>query len=160
MSLEQQQIKDEFVSFSEQFGPAVIMPAVVTAINEDDTIAVQFTNGSILDDVRMKAVIKDGSKFLLIPKINSNVLVGKIQNSDEYVLLTVHEIDNVEFIIGGKFLFKNDADNLLQLMQDFIQAALEERHMTNVGPTINLTPDSIARYTALQTRFNNFLSTT
>lgn len=130
MSLEQQQLKDELGEFAAQYGPVVIVAAIVTAINDDDTIAVDFSDGVIIDDVRMKAVVKDGNKFLLIPKVGSNVLLGKIRNSDEYVLLTVHDISDVVAVVEDVnchitqdgFLIKKGGDTLKDALVTFIEA--------------------------------------
>ena len=130
MSLEIQQIKEQFGDFANKYGPAAIIPAQVTAINEDDTIAVVFSDGVELDDVRLKSVVKSGNKVLLIPTIGSTVMVGKIQNSDEYIVIAVDEISEVVYNIGSAkysvtsegFLLQKGNDTLKEILTLIIEA--------------------------------------
>jgi len=130
MGLVEQQIKDEWAKFSKQFGPDIIVGATVTAINDDDTISVTLGDGSVIDDVRLKAVVKDGNKFLLIPAENSSVLIGKLRNDDEYVIIAVDEITEIKCVIetltqsinANGFLFQKDADTLKDAMILFVEA--------------------------------------
>ena len=125
-----EKIKEQLAVFSGQYGPAAIVPATVKAINNDDTIAVEFSDESTVDDARLKAVVKAGNKVLLIPKVNSIVLVGKIENSDEYVVLAVDEISEVQYIIGtvkfsvdeNGFLLKKHNDTLKEIATLIIEA--------------------------------------
>jgi len=130
MSLETEQIKAGLSLFAGKYGPATILPATVTAMNADDTIAVEFSDASSVDDVRLKSIVAAGNKVILIPKVGSIVLVGSIENSDEYVVLAVHEIDEVQMLIdnviykvdANGFLFQKDNDTLKQVIQLIIEA--------------------------------------
>lgn len=130
MSLENEHIRNEFETFSGRFGPAAIVPATVKGINDDDTISIELSDGSLIDDARLKSVVKDGNKVLLIPAVDSCVLVGKIDNSDEYVVLVVDEITEVQYVVGGVkmvmdatgFLFKKDSDTLKQALVLIVEA--------------------------------------
>lgn len=162
---ETEQIKDEFAKFASRFGPAAIRQATVTAVNDDATVAVEFSDGSTVDDARLKSVVKGGNQFVLVPKAGSVVLVGRISNEDEYYCVAVDEISEVNVLIDGcvmrvdgKFLFKNASEDLLTLMKELVNAMINERHMTNTGPTISLTPDSVTAYNAIKTRFENLLN--
>jgi exosome complex RNA-binding protein Csl4 len=124
MGLVEQQIKDEFVKFSEQFGPAAIVMATVTAVNDDDTVAVIFSDGSTVDDVRLKAIVKAGNKVLLIPAAGSIVLVGRIRNSDEYVIVSVSEISEIQTVIGTVTQSVNEDGLLFQKGTDTLKDAL------------------------------------
>jgi hypothetical protein len=124
------EIKDELGKFSSRFAPAIIVAATVTAINEDDTIQVVFADESTLDDVRLKAVVKDGNKYILSPTVGSVVLVGKINNSDEYVVIAVEDITAINLIIGTVkykvdetgFLFQKDTDTLKDALTLIVDA--------------------------------------
>ncbi|MDE3185284.1 MAG: hypothetical protein KGM16_17870 [Bacteroidota bacterium] len=130
MGLTDQQIKDQLAKFSGQFGPAAIMVATVTAINADDTVAIEFSDGAAIDDARLKAIVKDGNKVLLIPKVNSIVLVGRILNSDEFYVVAVNEITEIKTVIdtvtqstnADGFLLNKGADNLKEAMILFVEA--------------------------------------
>lgn len=124
MSLVDEQIKNELGRFSSKYGPAAIIPAVVTAINADDTIAIEFSDESTVDDARMKSVVADGNKVLLIPKVGSIVLVGAIENSSEYVVLSVHEVTEFKTKIDDVTYSMNATGFLLQKENDTLKSAL------------------------------------
>lgn len=130
MSLENEQIKEQFEHISSRFGPKTIVPGRVIAINEDDTIEVQFSDDSIVDDCRLKAVVKDGNKVLLIPAVDSIVLVGRIENSDEFIVVAVDEVSKMLMVVGSKkfeltsagFLIASGDDTLKDVISLVIQA--------------------------------------
>lgn len=124
MSLVDEQIKNELGRFSGKYGPAAIVPAVVKAINADDTIAIEFSDESTVDDARMKSVVADGNKVLLIPKVGSVVLVGAIENSSEYVVLSVHEVTEFKTEIDDVTYSMNATGFLLQKQNDTLNSAL------------------------------------
>src|SRR6266542_73413 len=124
--LVQEQTKREFIKFTSKYGPAAIVPATVIEVNDDDTVHVQFSDDSEIDDVRLKSVVKDDNKFLLIPKVNSIVQVGRIENSDEYLVIAVEEITEVKMIIdtvsvsvdNSGFLFQKGTETMKKLIDD------------------------------------------
>jgi hypothetical protein len=130
MSLTTEQIKQQLAAFAARYGPSVIIPATVTAINNDDTVSVEFSDGSTIDDVRLKSVVSDGGKFVLVPKIDSVILVARIENSTEYVVISVHEVTEIKHVIGvvegsvngDGFLIKKGNDTLKQALIEFVEA--------------------------------------
>lgn len=94
------QIKEALKTFAEKYGPAALIPAIVTAINTNDTIAVKLSDDVLIDDVRLKSVVKTGTKFIVKPALNSNVLIGRIENSEEFILVSADEIDEVRIEIN------------------------------------------------------------
>lgn len=160
-----EELKEQLAAFAGRYGPTAIVPAEVKSVNGDDTLSVLFADGSTVDDVRLKALVKEGNQFLIKPTSGSKVLIGRIANSEDYVLIAADAIDSVEVKIGTtlwkvneKIVMKAGAEDLLTLMKDLIQAMIDERHMTNTGPTISLTPDSVTAYNAIKTRFETLLN--
>lgn len=129
MALEQEQIREQFSIFAGKVGPKTIVPATVTAVNENDTIDILFTGGAE-DEARLRSVVKAGNKLVLIPKIGSTVLVARIENSDEYIVIALeeitdvlYEIDSVKYEVGGEgFLIKKGADTLRDALVTFVEA--------------------------------------
>lgn len=164
MAREENDIKEQLKSFVDFNAAAGITSAVVTKINENDTVAVRLETGLELNDVRLKSVIKSGGKTVMTPAEGSIVLLGKIAKSHDYVVLAVEEIekmtsviDDVEYRLDKNgFLLKKESETMQKLMTDILDAALEERHTTSYGPTISLTPDSQLKYNQLKTRVKNF----
>lgn len=130
MSLIQEQIKQQLSDFAGKIGPNVIEPATITAVNADNTVQVLLSDGSTVDDVRLKSVVKDGGKVVMIPAVDSVILLGAIGNSKEYVVLAVDEVSEVLYEIMGVtysvtadgFLIKKNEDTLKDVMLDLIEA--------------------------------------
>lgn len=100
MSKELDELKDELVTFLQRIVPHTIRQATVTGINDDDTIIVKLTDDSVIDDARLRSVVKEGNKKISVPAVNSTVLVGRIEGGDEYVVVAVEQIDRELVIIG------------------------------------------------------------
>lgn len=114
-------------------------------------------------DVRITTDFDADNKYVLVPKEGTLVIVSFL-NKDVGFVSMVNEVSEVlykngdtVFRVDDKFLLKKGDENLLKLMQDLIDAILDERHMTNSGPTISLTPDSTLKFNGIKTRFNNLL---
>jgi hypothetical protein len=112
MGKENEDIKNELAKFAGKYAPAAIISAVVKTVNDNDTIVVVTGSGLEIDDARLKSVVKDGNKFILLPKIESTVLIGRIEESEEWTVLQVEEIDKVKVVINGS-LFEIDGSKLL-----------------------------------------------
>lgn len=116
MSREIEQIRDELHKFSSKRGPAAIIPAVVKSINEDEsTISVVFSDEVMIDDVRLRSVVKTGNKIVWLPKLESVVLVGCIENSDEYVCLAMEEVDKVLYVVDNTKVETSANGHLIQV---------------------------------------------
>jgi hypothetical protein len=125
-----QDIKDQLSRIAAEFGPAALIPATVTLINTDDTISVKLATGLELDDVRLKSVVKGGAKIIIVPKVESVVQIGRIENSEEFVVLAVEEIteinieiNNVKYVVDETgFLIQKETDTLREVVQLIIEA--------------------------------------
>lgn len=165
MSKEYDDMRNTLTDFVLKLGPAAILPAKVLQVNDDDTVRIELSAGGVINDVRLKSVVKDGARFLLIPTVGSIVQVGRIQNSEELVVLAVDEITELRLQIGDTFfsvtaagfLLKKENDTLRSLVGELIDACLQERHTTPYGPTVALTADSQTRFNSVKTKFENLL---
>lgn len=156
-------IKEQMAMFGGKLGPKTIRTATVTAVNTDDTVAVKFSNERSVDDARLRAVVANGNKVVLIPQLNSVVIVGMLENSDEYVVLMVSEvseikykIDTVEFDIDSAgFLVKKGSETLKKILDDLLDAINLLTVPTNVGPSG--VPINATSFTAIKTRVAQIL---
>lgn len=130
MGKENEDIKNELAKFAGKYAPAAIISAVVQSINADDTIVVVTGSGLEIDDARLKSVVKDGNKFILVPKVQSTVLIGRIEESEEWSVLMVEEIDKFLLKIGTVsvdvnatgFELKKGTDTLKQILVLLVEA--------------------------------------
>jgi hypothetical protein len=123
-------IKNELGDFSKRFSAATVFPATVLSYNStDDTVSVQLSNDAVIDDVRLRSVIKAGNKIIQVPSVNSVVQIASIENSKEFVVLAVEAIDKEVLIIGT---VKLDIDNTGFLLQK--GTATLKNILTNIIP--------------------------
>ncbi len=112
-----------------QSGPTVVQLATVGQINGDDTITAELISGLIVDDVRLRSVVKDGNRIIIEPAPGSQVLIASIDNGGEYVVIAVEEINRVyvkigelEFELSDKLMVKNGADTLKDALTMIVEA--------------------------------------
>lgn len=123
-------IKEQLADFSGRYAPKILRTATVTAVNADDTVAIELGNGRTVDDARLRAVVANGNRVVMIPIVGSTVVVGKLENSDEYVVLMVSEVSEIKDKIGtvelnvnsAGILMKKDADTMKQIAILIIEA--------------------------------------
>ena len=114
MSRDIEHIKRELMAFSGRYGPAAILPATIKTVNDDTTVSVELSNGEPVEDVRLKSVVKDGNQFLLIPSVGSIVQIGRLEDSEEYIIVAVDEVSSVQLVIGSVKLEADDAGFIIE----------------------------------------------
>ena len=124
-------IAEQMRAFSERFGPAMIVDAKVVSVNEDDdTLECELPGGDIVPDVRLKSLIKAGNKLVIIPPEESVVMIGRIRNSEEWILISCDEVaklvmivDDVRYEIDEQgFLLQKGDDDLREVITLMIEA--------------------------------------
>lgn len=128
--LENEHLKEQMGAFASKYGPRTILPATVLSINGDDTVSVLFSDGTEIDDCRLKAVVKDGNKMVLVPKVSTEVLCARIENSDEFVVISVNEVDKIITELGtvrqqvdeDGFVFSKENDTMWDAVKLLIEA--------------------------------------
>jgi hypothetical protein len=165
MSITTQQIKEALKKFSALHGPEIILQATVTAINNNDTISAKLSNDIVIGEVRLKSVVKEGGKVLLIPAIDSTVIIASIENSEEFVVVAVEEVSQVYYLVGttkyrvdeNGFLIQRGSEDLLSIMNDFIDEVIGAIFITPSGNTTGMLPTSSNALSSIKTRLNNLL---
>ncbi|HLO38374.1 MAG TPA: hypothetical protein VK173_07790 [Lacibacter sp.] len=122
-------IKQGFEQIAMRFGPASIQPAVVKSVEADDTITVELSSELEIEGVRLRAVVKDGAKLVIEPKIGSTVQIAAIDNSKEFIVVAVEEFekitiekDGLEITIDDKIEIKNGLNSLKSVLDKIIEA--------------------------------------
>jgi hypothetical protein len=121
-------------------------------------------------DVQLSSVIDaNKSKFYLFPKVGSSVLVSPINEDVHRLYVEAYaEIESLDLTIQSVqfkvdktgFLLKKENETLKQLMVDLIGAIKAMNFTLTTPDTINGTTTSlinVAQFTAIETRFNQFL---
>lgn len=143
--------------------------AKVVSVNKQ--LGTCIVNDGELDysDVQLSA-IADGNQnnFHLFPKLNSWVLVSPINEDVHRLYVELYsEIESVELIIdsvvfkvdNSGFLLKKENETLKALMEDLI-GAIKQMSFTVTTPSglgATTTLNNLPAFTAIETRFNQFL---
>lgn len=90
----------------------VIIPGTVQEVDEKKgTLIVQTTEGLNIEDVRLRAVIGDNDGVMVIPQAKSSVLMARINNSNNFVVISVEKVDKIKYFLPDKYL-EMDKDGL------------------------------------------------
>lgn len=164
--------------------PCEIFSGVVIEGSLDETaltIAVQPNgSGSVIDGVTINAIANQNEGVLLIPKDNSQVIVGSVDGSGEWTLLKQSEISKAIFTIGDvgfeisdeKVIIKNGSlvfdagsevfkinsasESLYQLLNDLISEIQNITVPTPSGPSSP--PINTPMFVTLASRLSNLLT--
>lgn len=138
---------------------------IVTAVNAADfTIdLIDDETGVEYFDVRLKPVLDANEFLLVIPKVGTWCLAVKIEDEQEWYMLSVGQAEKYIIKIGTqhfemdgqKFLIKTGDDSLGEIMNDLLQAVLMMVFTTNMGPTIKLV--NASDFTTIKSRLNAIL---
>lgn len=159
-------IKQGLEQIAKKFGPSVLLMGKVLSINEDDhTIAVELQNDVVIDDVRLKSVIKGGNYKVVFPSESSNVLIGKIDDTEEWVLVAYESVEAFKIKIGTReFNFtgsglglKNGSENLKSVLQDLIQAIQNITVICAAAGSPSSVPANVVALTTISNRLNSLL---
>lgn len=90
----------------------IIIPAIVKDIDEaEGTILATTATGLEIADVRLRSVIGDNDGVLIFPQKGSSVLMARIQESSNFVVISMEKVDKIQYFVEDKF-FKLDKDGL------------------------------------------------
>ncbi|TWI22203.1 hypothetical protein [Sphingobacterium siyangense] len=140
----------------------------VTAVS-GQTCTVQLVTGLEVDEVKMKAVVSQGSDyFMLIPAIGSSVLMLSDDGSlDTLTIIQVDQVQRFELMQSGlkivfdssdkKVAISNNSVSLKSLMDDLVDILKTLKLFTNMGPSGTALPDSMVKIERLQQNINSLL---
>lgn len=88
--------------------------AQVKSVDEDEFTCVLFDEETGVDyeDVRLRPVIDGNESLTLFPKIDSWVVAIQIEDSEDWQIVSVSEIDKYRVVTGNRTI-EQDADGLL-----------------------------------------------
>ena len=159
----------------------IISGTVVTVDTSAYTVTVQPPgDGAPIEEVRLSAITGFGDGLVLLPKADSNVIIGSVDGPGEWVLIRASEITNATLKIGhvvyemdesnirvqnnnvllnvGNSVFKMNTagESLFQLLQDLITYTSALTVSTSTGPSGP--PLNISDFNSLLSRLTNLLS--
>lgn len=162
------QIREAFEKMAKNGGPAVSNIAKVKSVDETKATCVLIDeDGQEFFDVRLRPVLTGNKSFILVPKVGSYVLAVRVEDDEDWMVIAADEIEKIGYYIGNTifeidatgFLFKKENESLKKLMVDLLGAikAMSFTVTTPSGPGATNALNNSAQFTAIETRFNQFL---
>lgn len=158
-----------------------ILSGTVSSVNESDRTCTVKVENVEYEDVRLYGIVKGDLKgFCFIPKIESQVLVGRVGGSNELFVAMFTEVDKVLLTIGDKMQLTVEAENcciqaentviratpagmtfvrggsgLKKTLESLIDAITKLTVTTGVGPSG--TPINVADFIKVKQELSNYL---
>ncbi|MBB4117859.1 hypothetical protein GGR32_000131 [Mesonia hippocampi] len=140
--------------------PKQTFAAIITKVNDDDTVDVKDITDFPYTKVRLKASVKElANKLVIYPKVGSNVLVSMIGNDENTLVISnIDEAEKIKGIINQtEFEVDNEGykinrkgENLKKVLNDFIDEV--NKILVVNGTTIN-----VAAVEEIKLRLNKIL---
>jgi len=122
----QAMIRQRLKEMAAEVGPDCSILAQVKSVNEDEFTCDLYDDDSGLDffDVRLRPVI-DGKEFItIIPKVDSWVLAVRIEDSDDWVVVSIGEAEKITTTIDTMIIEQNANGLLVKKADDTLKDAL------------------------------------
>ena len=140
--------------------------------------------GLPIDGVMLSTISGSDNGVILVPKDNSNVIIGSIDGPGAWVLVKANELEKVIVTIGnvqyemdntqvkitngtvffnvGSSVFKmgNGSESLFAILNDLLTAitSLTVQTTVDLSPITSTVPTNVTTFTTLQTRLSSLLS--
>lgn len=118
------------------------------------------------EDVQLNAIIDElESQLTVYPKVDSKVIIGRLDDQDDMFVIRVSEIDKVTIKIGdqlfemkdGKFTIKSGDVNLKSILNDAFNQLAQSIIMTPSGPG-KFSAADVTIFNQLKDKSNQLLS--
>lgn len=135
---------------------------------EGDTCTVTLKGGLDISEVKLKATSKEGDSLLLVPKVNTEVLVLSLSGSvDNLTVIRINEVEKIDYKQNGlevlidstdkKVSIKNDSVSLVDVLSDLATLLKGFKVFTPSGPSGVPLPDTITKIVEFETKFKQIL---
>lgn len=150
----EEQIRKGLSKLAGFHGPIQTLICKVVSVDEGEFTCVVDEDGLTIYDVRLRPVINGKEGITIIPKVDSWVLITRLEDDADWMVLAVDEVEKYRIVRGtmlfemknGKYLVKSGAENLGKLIDDLI-----------IEIQAIYAPKNTAGITAIQTRFKTLL---
>ena len=144
----------------------LIIPAKVISIEGDNTCTVEDLNDLQIEDVRLRATIEESENNLVIkPKVGSYVLIANLVQSEEWVVISWSEVDQIEFTVdtvdfkinNDGYLIKKDGISLKSAIESLITQVKAITVPVAAAPGTSGIPVNALAFDTVQNQFNQIL---
>ncbi|HHN48599.1 MAG TPA: hypothetical protein ENN08_06695 [Bacteroidales bacterium] len=133
-------------------GPAQSYVGRVLSVT-DDSCNVD-DNGFTFYNVRLRAAI-DGknNRVVLVPKVGSWVMISRIDQSEQFFVSQVSEVERVMMVIQDKYVIKNVATSLKTILNDLVTELKAAIINTPSGPG-SISPSTMTKLDLVNAKVN------
>jgi len=159
-------LKDNIWQMLEGRIPVQVQLGKVVSVDKDAMTCDVDMDGMTMYDVRLKSVIDNNDKaVMLFPKQDSSVLVGIINNNERHPFVVAYgEVDELKYKIGrfelqikdDKIKIENGSKNLKSLLNDLIDRLKTAIIQTPAGPG-NFSPADVQGLEQIKQGINQLL---
>lgn len=158
-----EEIREALANMSKKHGPAVSNIAKVKSVDESNaTCELVDEDGQEIFDVRLRPVLNGNKSILIVPKIGSYVLAVRVEDDDDWMVISYDEIEKIGYYLNtveiefkDKIKMKANGQSLAKLMDDFFTAIKNMQFTTPDGTTTALV--NLTEFEAIKERFSNLL---
>ncbi|MDY0104392.1 MAG: hypothetical protein RBS07_15760 [Lentimicrobium sp.] len=141
----EKEIRKDLQKLASQYSPAMTNIARVKSVSVENKTCILLDDNKVeINNVRLLPVLVENKAILKIPADNSLVLAIRLENTENWFVDAVTELEKMQIISGG--------ESLSEVIADLIKAIRAMKFTTNQGPTINLINDP--DFAAVQEKFN------
>jgi len=146
-------LREQFLKTAADFGPMTLHDAVVLDVNaEDFTCDIELGEIRVYG-VRLRAVVSDNQSIDVLPKVGTQVIVGKIDEGD-YIVFSCDEISLYRVTTGLTVLTMDTTGVLIQKGEESLKKILTD--LVN-GVLSVAAPKDVPTITRLVLRINDLL---
>jgi hypothetical protein len=153
-----EQIREALRKLAGNVGPLQTILAKVVSVNANEFTCLVEDEDVQISDVRLRPVLNTNESITVFPKTGSWVLIQRIEDDAEWIVIAVDEIDKYRIVVDdmvfemsdNKFLIKKGADTL----KDVIQLTIES--VQQIVVLMGNNPDYVKLQTAM-TKLNNIM---
>ncbi|MBT0550251.1 hypothetical protein [Riemerella anatipestifer] len=140
-----EQIRQGLIEMAGSYAPVVSNIASVKSVDEEKAtcILIDEDEQEFLN-VRLRPVLNGNKSFIQIPKVGSFVLAIRIEDDDDWMVISCDEVEKVIYYVGDsvfqiddKFHFSANGADFSKVFKKLLKV-IEKGYKTNTGVTIQL----------------------
>lgn len=159
----EEHIREGFRRMARRYGPMLTNLATVKDVDEDaGTCNLLDEDGQIIPNVRLRPVLNENRAVLMVPKVQSQVLIIQIEDQDDWMVIGVDQVEKFLWItesasleISDKISINANNKSMAELIDQLFEKIKAMSFSTPSGPTTALL--NLVDFEVLQNDFKMLL---
>ncbi|MFC0182513.1 hypothetical protein SAMN04515674_101473 [Pseudarcicella hirudinis] len=168
-----QQMRTALAEHVQSYTTIQVLTGIVQSVTDTTADVTEEGSPDIVHTVELSASPDTSEGFWLIPAVGSKVLLGRIENGEDFTIVKFDKVDKlvynvsntrieatgngVKILSGAKVQIANTSQSLAGIFGDLISLlnGLKVICSSPGAPSSALSPDTIVSITSLQTKINS-----